>query len=335
MKRRLLRISALFLFVGVLAAFIVCASIALTPYENTPTMQWRAYRQEPARSLDVLFLGSSYAFCDIIPAVIYNESGCSSYVVGAPSMPPRLMEFYLHEALKNQTPSAVFMELTGINYPPYTQYPEMNIGFMPFSMERIKAIFTCVAPEKRAGLLFPLYLYHDEWNTTSLAAVRSRLSAPRPDPAAGYCYRDAAGDIPTDSGLSVLTKQEDLYRANLACISRMAAYCRERGIRFVCYLKADLMPLEEESVAALKKDLTAATGDALFFYGNDYFEEMGLQGDKDFFDPSHMSYSGAKKFSSFLAAYLKKENLVPSPVAKDEDLWKSRVSYALSLETGG
>ena len=96
----------LLLFLLALAGFLYGASVALTPCENTPGMKWRAYKSEPRNTIDAFFVGSSYAFCDVIPAKIYEESGITSYVIGAPSMPPRLMEYYLREAYRTQTPQA-------------------------------------------------------------------------------------------------------------------------------------------------------------------------------------------------------------------------------------
>ena len=320
-KRRI----GLILFLAVLIGFLIGASAALTPYENTPGMKWRAYKNEPKNSLDALFVGSSYAFCDIIPAKIYQDSGVTSYVIGAPSMPPRLMEYYLKEAYRTQSPQVVFIELTGVNYPAHTEYVEMNIGFMPFSGNRLAATFSCAAPEKRAGLLFPLYLYHDTWNTVTGAEIRDRLFNREPDIAAGYCYRDAAGDIPTDTAGATLTSEEAIYRDNLVALARMIAFANGRGAKVVCYLKADLVTLTEESLKKLRTDVTALGGDATFFYGNDFFTEMELDREQDFFDPSHMNYRGAKKFSAFLARRMTEQELVRPSGREDKALWQARV----------
>ena len=48
---------------------------AHTDYGST----WQAYLAEPKDSIDVLFLGSSYAYCDWNPAVMYAESGLTGY----------------------------------------------------------------------------------------------------------------------------------------------------------------------------------------------------------------------------------------------------------------
>ena len=111
----------------------------------------------------MLFLGSSYAYCDWNPGVMYAESALTGYVLGGSEQTPAITYWYLREALKTQKPSVVVMEGSSLFFARYQNYTQINLGYMPWGMNRVKAIFDAAEPDKRLGLFFDLYFYHDRW----------------------------------------------------------------------------------------------------------------------------------------------------------------------------
>jgi len=67
-------ITALVLFIGISWT----ASWLLMPVRTTYGGTWDHYLHEEADSVDVLFFGSSLSYCDVIPAVIWEETGLHS-----------------------------------------------------------------------------------------------------------------------------------------------------------------------------------------------------------------------------------------------------------------
>ena len=63
------------IFVVLAAVLIHCASVVMRPAHNSYGSTWDAYLCEPEDSIDVLFLGSSYAYCDWNPEIMYAASG--------------------------------------------------------------------------------------------------------------------------------------------------------------------------------------------------------------------------------------------------------------------
>ena len=68
-------------FVVLAAVLIHCASIIMRPVHNSYGSTWDAYLCEPEDSIDVLFLGSSYAYCDWNPEIMFAASGLTGYVM--------------------------------------------------------------------------------------------------------------------------------------------------------------------------------------------------------------------------------------------------------------
>ena len=56
----------------------------LMPYRSNFGSTWASYLQEEENSLDVLFFGSSLVYCDVVPAVIWENTGLRSYVMAGP-----------------------------------------------------------------------------------------------------------------------------------------------------------------------------------------------------------------------------------------------------------
>ena len=211
------RTLALLLFLAALTGFVVCACRALSPYENDMGVCWRQYRAERRDSIDVLFFGSSIQFCDVSPAAVYARTGLTSYVVGAPSQSPSMTWFYLKEALRTQSPRAIVVDLNCASYARQTSYPEINIGMMPYSVNRVAAAFSAATAQNRAGLLFPLYSYRENWHRLSPAQMWTRLIDRRLGLSAGYClYRESFSDGAWSQG--GFDSTSDAFRENLVGI---------------------------------------------------------------------------------------------------------------------
>ena len=146
---------------AVLGGILAGATHYLTPQQHDYGSVWGMYEQEQTDSIDVLFFGSSVTYCDVVPAVYWENSGLTAFVQAGPEQPLPLTLDYLKESLRTQSPKAIFVECTGIAFHKYMGFTKTNIGQMPWGINRLHATFFNAEPEVRKGLLFPLYFYHD------------------------------------------------------------------------------------------------------------------------------------------------------------------------------
>ena len=87
---------------------LFCVFFRVFRFKNAKSLE--QYYTLPRNSVDVLFIGSSHAYRNIDPAVLYEEQGISAYVLGSPSQPIWNTYYYLNEALGTQSPRVVFIE---------------------------------------------------------------------------------------------------------------------------------------------------------------------------------------------------------------------------------
>ena len=304
-----------------LALFCAATVPVLTPKRHDYGAVWGMYRQEPENSVDTLFFGSSLAYCDIIPSVLYEETGVSSFVMAGPTQPMPVTYRYLREACKTQSPKTVFIEVTGLVLK-RDRSLKTNLTFLPWGAERLSLIFEETRGSDRTGLLFPLYAYHDRWDKLSLQDVKEGLLGYEADPLAGYTFLDEAMPI---EGLSLrkveVTPEE--YERDAASLEKIVEFCKEQGIRpiFLHY------PLPQRLDGQWLNRITEAQeaqGNELVDFKED-IDKMGFTLSTDFYDPRHLNYRGAEKFSRYLAERLPEWGVSPAGNG-DDALWRQRAA---------
>lgn len=293
-------------------AFAVLAAVVLgllgnilRPAHTAYGSTWDAFLAEPKDSIDVLFLGSSYAYCDWNPGVMYGESGLTGYVMGGSEQTVGITYYYLKEALKTQTPSVVMMEGTGLFFQPYQSYTQINVGYMPWGRSKLGAIREFSEPELRTGLLFDLCFYHDRWKELTAADLKKALPVRRADDFKGYT--PVEGVFVSETGVPAVSgaiRSEEDYLANLKTFERIAALCREEGIDLVVTMNPTYGQFSPEIYSRLEQDVLAA-GAGRFVNWADAFEEIGLDAALHLYDGGHLNQAGAAIFSRFTGQYLR------------------------------
>lgn len=147
---------------------------------------WADYLAQPRDSMDYLYLGSSYVYCDVDPAAVEDASGLRGFAMAGPEQTMGISYWYLRECLRTQSPRAVIIEGTALHFEEFQGYTQVNLAYMPYGLNRIAAAFTVAEPELRTGILFDLYFYHDRWKELygDLDPRRGR-TAPAPAPHGG------------------------------------------------------------------------------------------------------------------------------------------------------
>ena len=294
----------------------------LMPVRRDFGSTWETFRQEQRDSVDVMVFGSSLAYCDVVPAVFWEETGASLFVMAGAEQTIPLSVYAVKEALRTQTPETIFLEITGMYYQEYQNYTKVNVGYMPWSGNRLAATFRAAEPEERFGLLFPLYTYHSRWQEVRPGEILAHL-APGKDPMAGYTFlKDAEAD--PERRPRKASWDTPVYQDNLAYLKELAEVCRERGCRLVTYVAPATFQLPEEARQKLRQD-TEALEDVLFLDCSGWPEEMGIDDKTDWYDGLHFNVLGAEKFTRRLGQYAREAGLLPERSAGDPEVWRWRM----------
>lgn len=329
MKRAYKEIIAFALFICALAGFCYAAAAVLRPKDADFGADWDAFLAEEKNSADVMFFGSSLVYCDVVPAVIWRECGARAYVLAGGEQTIPQTYYYIRQALRTQSPQVIFVELSGMFFKKYTGFQEANIGYMPYSLNRLRAALETAEPSLRPLLaLCPpqlLTIAKQHRRLSSLTGDDFRLAFSRSSRTAGYTFLSR-----TETGVrGVQTRgtviNEENYATALDYLGRIKALCLEKGVTPVFYITPSYYRYSPELIARLRAD-------ADFIDFNDDFDSLGIDIKTDFFDILHFNFRGAEKFSAKLAGLLPGLGVSPSDPERSSGVWRARLDYFNSLK---
>lgn len=282
---------------------------------------WSSFLQEEKNSVDLLILGSSRVYCDVIPALIYQRTGVTSYDMCGPSQTASLTYYYLRECLRTQHPKFVFVEASALYFGINEDQSKANICYMPPSVNRILAAAACEDGMLELAL-YPLQEFHYR------IYDKADEATPEMDGTLLCGYTPLADAQPQEErGLRIPNVEpgNEKYLYNLEYFRRIAELCRDEGIDCVFFLTPTMKDYTEAQTERLLADLRALPCRAVEDW-TDLIEEIGIDSQTDWYDGIHFNQNGAEKFTAFLSDYLLTLGLEPTPGA-DAELWQERLEY--------
>lgn len=293
------------LFLILAAGLIGVLSLAFRPVRTDYGAVWGPYLAEPEDSLDYLYLGSSYAYCDVDPTAVYDQSGLTGYVLAGPEQTLSQTYWYLREALKTQTPSLVVLEGSALAFQEYQSYTQVNVGYMPFGLNRLGAVFTAAEPELRTGLLFPLYFYHSRWKELTAGEAASALLPTGTDAFKGFTPVSGVFEQIADGPFTRQPQPQAVYEENLSWLARIAALCEKQGVAFALVLHPTYSQLPADTRTQIAADATALG--VPFFDWTEESLSIGIRPTSHYYDPGHLNQEGAAIFSAWLGDFFTEE----------------------------
>ncbi|MDR1689568.1 MAG: hypothetical protein LBS21_13305 [Clostridiales bacterium] len=293
------------------------------PYRDGYGCLWRQYLLEEKNTADIMFFGSSLAYCNAVPSVIYDETGYSSFVMAGPQLTIKQTYYYMKEAFKTQSPKLVFLETSAMFFSEFTDYTRINISYMPYSENRVMASLFAAEGAERLGCLFPPYNYHELWADYFNEKKKEELKKEyKIDLLAGYTFlKDTvAQDKNRDRSLTDYSKKT--YDGNLKTLIKIADLCEKNEAQLILYSTPMYKPLNPEYYQYLERD---TKGLAAYYNFNDEKDKIGFDMENDFYDIFHLNYRGAIKFSKYLIPVIERYNIEKR--SHDTKLWQERADY--------
>ena len=330
----------LLLFIVVAAVILLLLSAIFMPKRSTYGALWDQYLAEEKNSMDMLYFGSSYMYCDISPLTIWQETGLTGFVLAGSEQTMPITYYYLREALKTQQPQAIVVDVSAVYFQRYEDYTAVNIGYMPMSMNKLLAIFKAAEPEERLGLLFSLYNYHDRWDQLTTDDWLMAVNGMGRDIYKGFMPLPANINIIKDErGKREVFADDQLYQENLNYIGKIISLCSEENIKPIFILAPALTLYQQQYRDQVFADIMEMADDICCYdFNNDGIAVIGIDQLSDYFDYGHLSAAGADKFSVYFCRYLDSIQIVPSekPVQVNqswqndaESCWDSGSKYGV------
>lgn len=308
----------------------VCLFLAVTygmgglllPQRSNYGATWGQYLQEERDSLDVLYFGSSVVYCDVIPAVVWQESGLTSYVMAGPEQTLPLTYHYVRQACRTQSPQMVVLEVSGLFFPRYPDTMKPNLLYMPWGADRVLATLRGADPEDYMEMLFPLYGTHDRVYTVTGEELSKNLW-PEPDDLAGYTLLTQAFPLSQPPERPLETDTET-YREGLAYLGKIADFCARRDIQLLLYFAPVYCTMSQAALDTLRADLAAIPGARFLDCNSEDWPQFDPL--TQWYDCLHLNLAGAVPFSRRLGQELKALGL-ETRHGGHEALWEARAQF--------
>lgn len=305
MKFRLLRFRIL-LFIVFFGGVLFWLSGVLIPKQEA--LPWntaskvKGFYQIPPNSLDVLFVGSSHAFCSFNPYIFYKEANIKSYIFAANEQPLWTTYYYIKEALKYQKPKVIVLECLYISQEGHYQREavnRLNLDYIPFSINKLGMVIASEGGNYVNAL--PFYRYHDRWKNMTyrdFALYSDGFLM-------GYTPLYIATDKEYMPSWKDAVKSVPLPDKNQKYLFKMIEICKRNDIELVLTYTPYQADKKRLSHILTLDSLASANSVKFMNYLDDsIIDDIGFNFRRDM-EGGHTNMRGAEKVSHHLAKYLK------------------------------
>lgn len=307
-------------FMLLLALMLSALNYVLSP------AQAAFYKEEP-QTVDAVFLGTSLTYCSVVPALLWQEYGITSYNLSYPMQSIASSYYFLEEFLKTQTPRVVVLEPEAYTFPDeYGRSPE-NVAEMRFGANMLRAVQADVKADA-AGYLVPFMRYHTGYDGLNEGAFRKAgPDTNRRVEERGYVMLTPEGGGAADAEVSFApgpVRGGDMPNPKTrGYMDAILALCREKGIQLYLY-KAPWLGYPTDCMAVIQ-DWADGAGVPFRDY-NLLAGDLALESRDMLDDGCHMSVWGAHKLTRDLGAVLQAEYDLPdhrtdTGTAFDKESW--------------
>lgn len=253
-----------------IGAFLGCALLMIygltvllkdkrVTFDYDTTRKIEGFYAEEKNSLDFVFVGSSQMFTSVVPAVLWEEYGITSYDFGANEQPMYLSYYYIKEALNYQKPKAIVLEVSYCKGLDYTHEGVHHINLDDLRMGRVKleAVFDIIPEGERWPYIFELAKYHDTWKTLDKTSLEY-ITADKHNPYKGYTpSTEGFADGGTfNEEIAEVTERAELPEFSVNYMEKIIALCEEEDVDLL-FLKTPNDNLENQAYYNSVADLAA------------------------------------------------------------------------------
>lgn len=315
-------------------------------YGEGETDKYGHFYTLPDNTVDYLILGNSTAYRSINPTLIYAATGIAGYSLGGPSQRSDMSYYWLREALKTQSPSIVFLDVTSLTRSGHAPSADITKTIVPMklSMNKIEAILNCKTNSQTfAELMVPMIQFHSRW--TSLTKNDWTVGN-TPDYFMNGGYVDFVVRLNTGksermSKYDTIKLENGEYTVHEASIeiSQRHKYYFEQILKLCEENNIELIPIKAPTMG-WSKEYSEVTRFLLNEYGLELLDLtddtlVQLRWDKDTGDVgNHVNYWGNSKTSDYLVGFLEEKGLPDHRGQREYEHWDRSVQNYQEWEKG-
>lgn len=329
MKKRILISVCAILVIAILLAFL--QALVVPKYRDNPEGALIGEYYAEAGGHDVLFVGDCEVYESIVPAVLWEQYGISSYIRGSAQQLAWQSYYLMEESFRYEKPQVVVFNVLALKYgtPQSEAFNRMTLDGMKWSGQKIGAIrASLTAEEQFLDYVFPILRFHSRITSLTADDLRYLFRAPSVSQC-GYLMQTAIrpmGEPQEGARLSDYT----LPAESMAYLDRMRKLCEENGAELI------LMKAPTNSWAYWWYDeweeqiVDYAAEHGLAYYNFiESTEQIGIDWSHDTYDEGvHLNVYGAEKLSRYFGELLREKHKVADrrEDATQSARWQARVA---------
>ncbi len=319
------------------AVLILCILLGLLQalvvpkYRDNPEGALIGEYYDEAGEHDVIFVGDCEVYESLIPAVLWEEYGISSYIRGSAQQLVWQSYYLLEETLAYEQPKAVVFNVLALKYgtPQNEAFNRMTLDGMKWSKAKFSAIeVSMTEDEQLLEYVFPLLRFHSRITTLTADDIRYWFSRPSVSQC-GYLMQTGIASM-TETIEGPRLSDYTLPQTAMEYLERMRALCEENGCELI------LMKAPTNSWSYWWYDeweeqiVTYAEEKELSYYNFiPLVEEIGIDWSADTYDEGvHLNVYGAEKLSRYFGELLQSKHGVADrrSDATLSERWTARVN---------
>lgn len=282
------------------------------------------FHNMPEDSLEVIGYGSSHMQRGMIPMEMYEKYGIGAYNYGCNWQHINTTALFFKESLLTQSPKIILIETYLVN----SIFQDVDMDGEIYYTRALtdfegkdQFLSQCFGEDKERYLSYymPLCAFHDNW--INLEEKSFYESADNTDfySSMGFRYFDEVQPVTIPDQSEV--QQAELSAGTLAILDDIVSICNENNIDIIFYTA----PFGGNYVYgdALKK--YAEANDCVYLNLFEYIDEIGIDGQTDFYDWGHLNTSGAVKVSDFLGEYIVNNYDVTDMRTIEGNIWEQNL----------
>ncbi len=260
------------------------------------------FYNSPEDEYDVMFFGSSNAYCSVNPLVLWEKTGVKSYVFATQQQPSWATYHYMVDAMERQKLDLAVVDV--LMFSKDAEYYDDGVNFtfcdnMPFSKNKLELIKASAPEGERFNLACRFMKYHSRWNELSAADFKYRRSEME-DYSKGYCVLTSTDTEGVHTDVSKVADCAALTEKNLLYLNKIIDLCKEQEVALML-IKTPSNATEEEKKYYNAVEAVAEERGVNFVDYNLCYDEIGLDLKTDFYDKTHLNVFGAEKFTKYFA----------------------------------
>ena len=318
MKKNIIKI-IIFLLILYFIIYILFKILWITPTSIS------YFYDEPKKSLDIVYIGSSNAFVHFNTTLAYNLYGYTTGMLSAASQPFVLTEYLIKESEKYQKPSLYIIDISKIAKKPYDEEEgnvRKNIDSMKFSLNRINAVTALldgyedkIDQKDYINWYLSFLMYHNKWKNISVQTIAGNKTLYK-----GYFFSNGTAKIVPQNTNKWSENMIELQDKNKQILMNLINYIKNNNLNVLFVVPNKVY--EKEESAKINGGIQILQENGMNIINFNTIQDLNINFDCDLYNNEHLNVYGATKYTLYFSKYLKENyQLEDHRGDKKYDLW--------------